>query len=70
MVEHERTGLLVETNDHQAVAACAFRLLEEDGLADRLAQNGLAECGKYREEIVGEQWLELYKELADGGHAR
>jgi L-malate glycosyltransferase len=70
MVEHERTGLLVDTNDHQAVAACAFRLLEEDGLADMLAQNGLAECGKYREEIVGEQWLELYKELADGGHAR
>jgi glycosyltransferase involved in cell wall biosynthesis len=66
IVEHGRTGLLVESNDHEAMAECAFRLLEEDGLADRLTQNALAECEKYRAEAVGEQWLQLYRELAGG----
>jgi glycosyltransferase involved in cell wall biosynthesis len=66
IVEDGLTGLLVDRNDHRAMAACAFRLLEEDGLADRLAQNGLAECEKYRAETVGEQWLQLYRDMAGG----
>ena len=69
IVEHERTGLLFDPNDHQAMAQCAFRLLEEDGLADRLGQNALAECEKYRAETSGEQWLQLYRELAGGRQA-
>jgi glycosyltransferase involved in cell wall biosynthesis len=69
IVEHERTGLLVNANDHQAIAQTAFRLLEEDGLAERLAQNALQECRKYREDAVGKQWLELYKDVLNGNQA-
>lgn len=69
IVEHERTGLLVNANDHQAIAQSAFRLLEEDGLAERLAQNALQECRKYREDAVGKQWLELYKDVLNGNQA-
>ncbi len=33
IVEDQQTGLLFQPNDHQAMAACALRLLEEPGLA-------------------------------------
>ncbi len=66
IVEHERTGLLVESNDHEAIAASAVRLLEEEGLAERLARNAVGECRKYRWDVVGEAWVGLYRELAEG----
>jgi L-malate glycosyltransferase len=69
IVEHERTGLLVEANDHQAIARSAFRLLEEDGLAERLAENALAECQKYSEDAIGQQWLDLYKGVLNGNQS-
>ena len=47
IVEDQQTGLLFAPNDHQAMAACALRLLEEPGLASRLARNARAQCDKY-----------------------
>ncbi|MBV9759051.1 MAG: glycosyltransferase family 4 protein [Acidobacteriaceae bacterium] len=64
IVEPERTGLLVPRDDHQAIAAAAFRLLEEPGLAARLAANGFSECQKYTAGLVAAHWLDLYRELA------
>lgn len=61
MVEHERTGLVVSTNDHEALAASALRLLEDVDLAARLASAAHAECAKYRWDVVRPQWLEFYK---------
>jgi glycosyltransferase involved in cell wall biosynthesis len=61
MVEDQRTGLLFPPNDHQAMAACALRLLEEPELAARLARNARAECEKYAWPHVGPQWLALYR---------
>ncbi|MEO7143125.1 MAG: glycosyltransferase family 4 protein, partial [Bryobacteraceae bacterium] len=63
ILEDERTGLLVECNDHHAMAECAFRLMEEDGLALKLTRNARAECGKYTPDAVGRAWRELYHEL-------
>jgi glycosyltransferase involved in cell wall biosynthesis len=63
ILDHERTGLLVERGDHQAIANAAFRLIEEDGLAVRLARNGREECRKYTPEAVANGWLDLYAEL-------
>lgn len=59
------TGLMVECGDHEALAAAALRLLEDDELADRLASNALAACRKYSWAAVRDEWLKLYFELAD-----
>ena len=63
MVEHGRTGLVVQMNDHEALAASALRLLEEEDLAARLALAARAECDKYRWDVVRPQWLEFYREV-------
>jgi glycosyltransferase involved in cell wall biosynthesis len=63
IIEDGRTGLLVDRNDHEAMAQCAFRLLEEDGLAATLARNGREECRKYAPEAAIGEWLELYQGL-------
>jgi glycosyltransferase involved in cell wall biosynthesis len=57
------TALLVELNDHEAMARAAFRLIEEDGLAQRLAAAARDECGKYAWPAVRESWLAVYSEL-------
>lgn len=63
MVEHERTGLVVRMNDHEALAASALRLLEDADLAARLAHAAHAECDKYRWDVVRPQWLEFYRAI-------
>ena len=66
IMQHERTGLLVDRDDHRAIAASAFRLLEEDGLAATLTRNGLDECRKYAPAVVADQWIGLYTNLITG----
>jgi glycosyltransferase involved in cell wall biosynthesis len=61
MVEDRKTGLLFPANDHQAMAACGLRLLEEPGLAARLARNARAECEKYAWSEIAPQWIALYQ---------
>jgi glycosyltransferase involved in cell wall biosynthesis len=61
MVEDRQTGLLFPPDDHQAMAACALRLLEEPGLAARLATNARAECKKYAWPEIGPRWIALYR---------
>jgi len=63
IVEDQRTGLLFPPDDHQAMAACALRLLEEPGLAARLAGNARAECEKYTWARIGPQWIAQYRQL-------
>jgi glycosyltransferase involved in cell wall biosynthesis len=58
------TALLVGLNDHEAMARAALRLIEEDGLAARLAARARAECERYSWKAVRNQWLELYAEMA------
>ena len=61
IVEDGRTGLLVDVDDHEAMARAAFRLLEEDGLAARLAENGRRELARYEPEAVAQEWIALYE---------
>ena len=58
------TGLMVKRGDHEALAAAAIRLLEENDLAERLAANALAACRRYSWASVRDEWLKLYFELA------
>jgi len=64
MVEHEKTGLLVRRDDHEAMAEQVFRLLDDALLAARIAEEARAECREYEWAAVKDQWLTLYRELA------
>jgi glycosyltransferase involved in cell wall biosynthesis len=64
-VRHEETGLLVPPRDPRALAAALERLLDEPGLAGRLAAAGreLA-AAEYSEATMVGRYVELYSELA------
>lgn len=64
LVENEKTGLLVEMNDHEALAMAAIRILESDELAQSIILQARQECEKYSWENVRTQWLETYRLLA------
>ena len=64
IITHERTGLLVPKNDHEAMASWAIQLLESPTLAESLARNAYEQCGAYRWEAVRDTWLAAYMELA------
>jgi glycosyltransferase involved in cell wall biosynthesis len=60
MVQDQVNGLLFAIDDHQAMAACALRMLEEPGLASRLAANAQAQCDRYAWSEIGPQWRAVY----------
>jgi glycosyltransferase involved in cell wall biosynthesis len=65
IVTHERTGLMVPRNDHEAMASWAIRLLESPELASSLALNAYEECSSsYVWEAVRDLWVEHYARLA------
>jgi glycosyltransferase involved in cell wall biosynthesis len=56
------TGLLVESGDHEAMAARAMELLNDPQLADRLVENAHLQCRDYSWESIRTKWLGLYRE--------
>lgn len=66
IVEHERNGLLVDCDDHRALAAAALRLLDDPALAARVSESGLDDVRRlYTWEAVGARWDALYRRLAE-----
>lgn len=63
IVTNEETALLVPRGDHQALAAAAIRLLEDNDLALRLTRAGRESVQKYTWPRVRAQWLQAYAEL-------
>lgn len=59
----EETALLVELNDHEAMARAALRLIEEVGLAHRIALSAREQCQRYSPAAVRRDWLALYNEV-------
>ena len=64
IVTQGETALIVPRNDHQAMAAQAMRLLDDDALAVHLARNGRAACTRFTWPAVRDAWLGAYAELA------
>jgi len=64
IVKHEETGLMVERDDHEALAANAIRLLEDQELADSIVRRAKEECTRYAWPQIKEQWLAVYRALA------
>jgi glycosyltransferase involved in cell wall biosynthesis len=67
LVEHEKTGLLSPVGDEKALAENVMRLLRDQELATRLAQNAYQQSRKYTWDEVRGQWLEIYRRLASQG---
>ncbi len=65
IVTDGETGLMVERNDHEAMARAAMSLLEDEQLAINIARKAHAECRKYSWDAVRDEWLGLYVELAE-----
>lgn len=64
IVADGETGLLVETNDHEALAEQAIYLLENPQAAQAIINNARGECAKYSWDAIRPQWLALYEKLA------
>ncbi|MDQ6785593.1 MAG: glycosyltransferase family 4 protein, partial [Acidobacteriota bacterium] len=64
ILEHEKTGLMVEANDHKAMAREAMRLLEDAELAENIIGNARRVCEKFTWKAVRLEWTNLYSELA------
>ena len=65
IVEHDRTGLLVQPGDCDGLAAAALRVLNEPGLAAGLSRSGRKACeASYTWQAVEHSWLQLYSDVA------
>ena len=63
ILEDGQTGLLVDCNDHEAMAQCCLRLLEDEELVGRLTDRAYKEVSRYDGEPVRQQWSSLYHKL-------
>lgn len=60
----EETGLMVERNDHEAMARAGLRLLEDQALTAKIIAGAQKACIKYSWGFVRDEWLKLYQELS------
>ena len=65
IVEHERTGLLCEPGDWQALAENVTRLLQDPQFAQRIALNAHEESRRYQWDVVRTGWLRVYRRLCE-----
>jgi glycosyltransferase involved in cell wall biosynthesis len=54
------TALMVEIDDHEALARSAITLLEQPELAERIVSAARQECRRYTWEAVRAEWLKVY----------
>ena len=64
---HEETCLMIPRDDHEAMAAGAFRLLEDHDLAAALTRRAREASRKFTWPAVRAAWVKLYHELALAG---
>jgi len=61
--EHDETALLVKTNDYEALAREAIRLLENEELAKKIIAKARRNCVKYSWANARGEWLDTYRNL-------
>jgi glycosyltransferase involved in cell wall biosynthesis len=59
--KNRETALLVEKNDHEALARAALSLLEDGELAGKIIDRAKLECEKYSPENIRTSWREIYR---------
>lgn len=63
ILENEKTGLIVEKGDYRELASAAIRLLENQKLAQTIAENALEYCQNFTPEKVRAEWRVFYVNL-------
>jgi glycosyltransferase involved in cell wall biosynthesis len=63
IMTNEVSGLIVDRDDHQALAAGAIRLLKDGELAIKLARNAHEASKKFTWPHIRDEWLKIYREL-------
>lgn len=66
IMTNEVTGLIVDRDDHKALAAAAIRLLNNNELALKLVRNAHESSKKFTWPHIRDEWLNLYREIAKG----
>jgi glycosyltransferase involved in cell wall biosynthesis len=64
IMTNEVTGMIVDRDDHQALAAAAIRLLTDNEFALKLVRNAHESTKKFTWPYIRDQWLNVYRELA------
>jgi len=64
IVTNEQTGFVVPVDDCAALANRALELLTRQDYASAMVQRARAECARYTWEVICDQWLHLYRDLA------
>lgn len=60
IVENNKTGLLVETGDFQALAQKAISIFENQDAARKIITDARNEIEKYNRESIKKQWIKFY----------
>jgi glycosyltransferase involved in cell wall biosynthesis len=63
IVTHEETCLMIQKNDHAAMAAAAIRLLENNDLALTLTRQAREASAKFTWNSVRNEWINFYHDL-------
>ena len=63
LIEHGRTGLLVEPDDPPAMASAIESLLADHSLAQRLAEKAMQSIDRFQFDNVARQHERLYHQL-------
>ena len=64
IMTNEVSGLIVDKDDHKALAAAAIRLLNNNDLALKLVRNAHQSSKKFTWLYIRDEWLNLYRDLA------
>lgn len=65
IMTNEVSGLIVDCNDHKALAAAAIRLLNDNEFALKLVRNAHESTKKFTWPHIRNEWMRLYRELAE-----
>jgi L-malate glycosyltransferase len=65
IMTNEVTGLIVDRDDHRALAAAAIRLLNDNEFAVKLVRGAHESTKKFTWPYIRDQWLNTYRELAN-----
>ena len=65
IMTNEESGLIVDRDDHEALAAAAIRLLENNDFALKLVRNAHEASRKFTWPYIRNEWLKVYRELAN-----
>ena len=68
LIEHNQTGLLVPSDDAEAMAGAVLRVLSDQNLKQTLIKNGIDSIKQYTWPQVSQKLFAVYRELLS--HAR